>query len=146
MAKAVKAPPADFALLSEEDRERIRNEARLVVAEERRKEAEKAYLEEALSEERRDKGIEEPLITGTLDLAPEADRILIDGRPFLHGMSYTLPRSVWQTLMECQSRGWNHHYETREGKSKLAQGPSFSNRSPTLSPHGVVNTSNLMRA
>ena len=140
--KSKHTTPADFSLLDFEDKNRLRLEAASQVQKERKAAAEEAYLAELLVEERREKGVDEPLETGVLDLAEWADRIVINGESFLHGVQYTLPASVWSVLRECAQRGWQHHYETKEGKSKLAQRP----RAVVMNQHGVVNNSAFMRA
>ena len=134
--------PADFSLLDFEDKNRLRLEAASQVQKERKAAAEEAYLAGLLLDERREKGVDEPLETGVLDLSEWADRIVINGEPFLHGVQYTLPASVWGVLRECAQRGWQHHYESKEGKSKLAQRP----RAVVMNQHGAVNTSAFMRA
>lgn len=47
----------------------------------------------------------------TLDLAEHSDRIVINGRPYYHGYTYTVPRHIADNLAEIQYRGWKHQDE-----------------------------------
>ena len=58
----------------------------------------------------------EPLIAVTVDLAPFADRIALDGQtPLMHGQTYNLPMRQAQVVLEQMMRTWMHQAEI-EGK------------------------------
>lgn len=135
-----KQPIADINLLSAEEQLRIREEVAKAVELEKAEVARKAFREQALEEARRAGGVEEELVTFTLDLAEFADRLVIDGVTYFHGRTYTVPRSVYTSMAEMAFRTHGHQLEL-DGKSRIKHVP----RNPTVSPHGIVNTSNLMR-
>ena len=135
---------ADMTLLSSEDKARLRSKAQQDVEKERKDAAEKAFLAQALDEERREKGVDEELVTFTLDLAEFSDRIVLDSVHFMHGQTYTVPRSKYDSMREIAFRTWQHQLEI-DGKSKKMMRPQNRELSPS-NPHGVVNTSHLMRA
>lgn len=55
------------------------------------------------------------LVTCTLDLAEHSDCLRINGHPFWHGRTYTVPRHVAASLREMQQRG-HHHQADLDGK------------------------------
>lgn len=57
--------------------------------------------------------------TITLDLGPTTDRIVIDGRVYIHGSTHTVTKRVYDTLSEVVARTWGHEREI-EGKDSNA--------------------------
>lgn len=135
-----KEAPVDFNLLTPEEQLKIRAEVSGIVDAEKTDAARKAFREQALAEARRTAGIEEELVTFTLDLAEFADRIMLDGVVYFHGRTYTVPRSQYESMSEIAFRTHGHQLEL-DGKSRIKHVP----RNASISPHGVINTSNLMR-
>lgn len=133
--------PADFSVLTATDQMRLRKEAEDIVAAERKKAAEAAFLDQLLDEERRSTGVEEELVSITLNLAEFCDRVTLDGRIYMQGKTYTVPVSVFDTLRDIAFRTWQHQDEI-DGKSRFKPKP----QALRVTPHGVVNTSqNIMR-
>lgn len=62
---------------------------------------------------------DEEMFTITLDLGPTTDRIVIDGKPYMHAGTYTVTKRVYDTLSEIISRTWGHEREI-EGKDSNA--------------------------
>lgn len=56
------------------------------------------------------------MVTLTLDLPNLADRIVLDGRVFLHGFNHTVRRVQAETLLEMAQRLWHHQFREVEGK------------------------------
>lgn len=79
-------------------------------------EAERLKVEEGLTT-----GIDakDEMVTILVDLAEFCDRVTINGRPYWHGHSYTVPRHVGDTLRDIMQRTWLHEHEV-SGKSKKA--------------------------
>ncbi len=136
-----KIQPPDFDILSDEHKERLEKAAAKAVLDEKVEAAEKAYLAAAIKRERRGKGLEEEQVTFTLDLATFCDRIVLDGVIYLHGRTYTVSKSAYESMREIAFRTWGHQLEI-DGKSRTLQ----QARNMKITPHGVVNTSHLMRA
>lgn len=144
----LKPPPRiDFELLSDDDRKRLQEDAIAQARAERKVAAEAEYKRLALEEARREEGLEEELITFTLDLAEFADRITIDGQIFFHGRTYTVPRSKYQVMTEMAYRTHTHQAEI-DGKSMTRwrgwDDPRIG-KAPPFSGHGVVNTTKSLR-
>ena len=55
----------------------------------------------------------------TLDLGPTTDRIILDGKIYMHGGTYTVTKRVYDTLSEIVARSWAHEREI-EGKDSNA--------------------------
>ena len=112
-----------------------------------RREAAKKALKVKLREEAREKqGLSEPQDTVTVDLAPYADRILLDNRAYLQGQTYPVPVGRAQVIREQMQRTWNHQAEI-DGKSE-----NFYRRTrgarviPAGNGAAVINTSQLLKA
>jgi len=101
----------EFDLLTEEDKIRIRGEAQAKIDERAKLAAERAYYEAQVEELERFRYPEifEEKINITLDLALYAQYISLNGKQFHHGVSYTVPRSTYQTLKEQEQ--WTHRHE-----------------------------------
>lgn len=146
MAKSATPKPlrpkvaADFSLLSDEDKARLKKEARTKVHAERKLDAEEAYLAQVTLEEHRDTGIEEPLVDVMLELPLFADRLVLDGVHYMNGLQYTVPQSRYDVMMEQQQRMWNHQNEI-DGKTRDPRRPI----SRVMNRHGVINTRHLER-
>ena len=47
-----------------------------------------------------------------IDLAPHADRIILDGTMYMHGLHYTVSRAVYDTMKDIMARTWEHEDDT----------------------------------
>lgn len=136
---AAPAPPASLAdaiaaeggeaeerlhpLLSNEKVEELRKKARAQIMAEKVKAAEADFLMEEKARLAREEGLvtgnavkDEP-VTIHLDLAEHSTNIVLNGVPYWHGHTYTVPRHVADTLREMQSRGHDHQRQV-EGKPR----------------------------
>lgn len=125
-----------YPVLSNEEVVAVRAEARKKLEAERIAAAKKSLLAEETERLR----MEEGMVTGgegdemvdiTIVLAQHSDRLLVNMRPYWHGMTYRVPRHVANSFREMMYRGERHENEIR-GNS-LA---TFyqKNRDTTLSP------------
>lgn len=141
------APKVDFELLTAEDKLRLQEDALAKARAERKIAAENEYSRIALEEARREEGLLEEMVTFRLELAEYANKLVIDGKTFFHGGTYTVPRSQYSFIMEMAYRTKTHQLEI-DGKSKFKwQGwndPRIGH-DPRATIHGKVNTSNMPR-
>lgn len=150
MAKKPTDSPApvdnDEDMLSAEEIAAVQAEVELEAADELKEQAKKSLKAKLKAETRTKKGLSEPQDTVTVDLAPYADRILIDNRAYLQGGTYTVPVGRAQVIREAMQRTWSHQSEI-DGKSenfyRRARAPRVV---PVGNGVGVVNTSQLLKA
>ena len=136
--------PVDLSVLTAEDRKRIREEARIKVEAELKVAAEDAFLETAMDDVRQEmnpQAIHETRFI-IIDLAGHSDRITLDGMPYFHGMPCTVPKPVYDVLMEQTTRGWKHEREIGGANANAYQSP----REITVSAKtGITGAENLAR-
>lgn len=98
-------------LLSDEQKQKLRERARKHVTAKRVETAEDEYFRAAVHEEELvDKPMEQ-LEYIQLDLAGHSNKIMLDGVQFFHGQIYEVTKSVADTMREIVARGWNHERE-----------------------------------
>ena len=97
-----------MALLSAEERERIRQEAIELAAERKHKAAKDAFLNQCVEEELRKFEPQHATREILIDLAPHSKEIRLDNRVYIHGGVYAVPMPVYYTLQEIISRSWAH--------------------------------------
>lgn len=101
----------DLDLLTEAERAELKKIAGDEVVEERKKKARNAYIEAMKVEALREQDPEEELFPYQIDLAGHADRIMIDGRVFLHGQTYDFTKKELDTIRDIVARTWDHEEE-----------------------------------
>lgn len=105
--------------ISEERIQELRKAAQEEAKKELLAKREKEILEQFLKEERINLQLDDDhdMVTFSLDLAPNASTgyISLDGRRYYSNRPdpYTLPRRVFNTLMEIQANGWRHEAEIK---------------------------------
>lgn len=112
--------PANFKLLSADDKKALREEAAKTVLEELTQEARDEYFKRAIAEVRREHTPRDQIIPVTIDIAPFVPYIAIDGVQYFHGYSYQVPRSRAAVLYEQMQRSWLHQDEI-DGRSRFNQ-------------------------
>lgn len=110
--------------------ERIKAKLKMIEQEEERR----LRDEEGLTE---DAGPGGDLVNIMLDLAPFADRLVVDGRIYMTGQTHTVKRRVAASLAEMQYNGWKHQLLSIEGKSLTDY--YQRNRDTRLTPRGAIN-------
>ncbi len=143
-----RAAPVDFDMLTAEDKLRIHESALKKAREIKKKDAEAAYEKIALEEALREEGLDEEQVTFKLELAEFANKLVIDGRSFFHGHTYTVGIEQFRLISEMAARTRLHQLEI-DGKSRYKwQGWSDPrigvDRRATI--HGNINTTtNIQR-
>jgi len=101
----------EFAALDDEEKQRILDKARAHVAEERKSKAEEAFLEEALTHERRRHRPAEQFEDVLIDLPGHAVRLLFDGVEYIHAFTYRVTALQAASMREQMRRCWEHEDE-----------------------------------
>jgi hypothetical protein len=130
----------DTSIIGEERIKQLRAEAAKKVEKERLKAAEAQLLEQFENEERQAGGLDEPMVDITIDLAPYADRLMIDGVIYFQGATRTVRQSVGEVIREMMQATWRHQ-SIVDGKPE-----DFYRRSrgQGIAPNGGV-ISNILR-
>lgn len=97
--------------LSDKELEEVRKEAQKLEVDELKKQLrdkaladERARLRAAIDPTEETRSI-------TIDLAEFADRITIDGRMYVHGQTYIVPKRLYDVLQEAMFRTQQHEHE-----------------------------------
>lgn len=98
----------DTSILDPKRVEELKFKAKAKVEKERIAAAEAQLLEELENDERRANGLEESLVDITIDLAPYADRLMIDGKILFQGQTKTVRESEASLILEMMSATWRH--------------------------------------
>jgi len=145
--KAAPARPAetidpDDVQLTAEDMERIRAKARAKVSKERREALEAQALAKEIEALRGKEGLrtgnpeEDELVDLTIDCGDSADRIVINGRAYFVGQTYTVPKHMARSLMEIMHRTQLHEHSITD---KPLADFYRRKRNTALSRTGAVN-------
>lgn len=98
----------DTSIIGEERIKQLRVEAAKKVEKERLKLAEAQLLEQFENEERQAGGLDEPMVEIYIDLAPYADRIMIDGVIYFQGQTKMVRESVAAVMRDMMQATWRH--------------------------------------
>ena len=113
----------DFeSVLTDEERKALREKAVAKVTARDKLDAEEAYLKAEMDRLEREKHPEilEEMREVRLNLAPYADRVILDGRTYFHGELYTVPKRVYDVMMDAQQATWRHDAEIKSGNENDA--------------------------
>jgi hypothetical protein len=140
-------PILDENLLTDQEVQDLSTEINEEIADERKDAARKALKEKLRREARQREGLLEAQERISIDLAPYADRITINGRSYLQGQTYTVPTSLAMVMREIMQRTWGHQSEI-DGKSENFYRRQRGARVVPVGENGaaVINTSQLLRA
>jgi hypothetical protein len=111
--KKIEAPAKEYMdLLTKEEIARI--EAKVAAEDKaaKKKQTEEQYAEFLRDQKRRAEDPQEEEFDILIDVAPYTDRIVIDGREFFHGVTYTVPRSLFESLRDIIFCSWKAEEET----------------------------------
>lgn len=131
----------DTSIIGEERIKQLRKTATEKVEKERVKLAEAQLLEQFENEERQTGGLDEPMVEIFIDLAPYADRLMIDGVVYFQGATRTVRASVADVIREMMQATWRHQ-SVVDGKSENFYRQS---RSQGVAANGGV-ISHILRA
>lgn len=98
----------DTSILDPKRVEELRAKARAKVDKERVSAAEAQMLEQFEKEERQQGGLDEQLVDVVIDLAPYADRLMLDGVIYFQGQTKTVRQSVADVINEISFKTWQH--------------------------------------
>lgn len=96
------------SLLDEVDHEALRAEAAKSVEEDFKKAERQKTLKKYIAEERTKYDPEEEQMSILIDLPGHSQRVVINGREFYHGTTYTVPMSLYRSLDDIQYCAWKH--------------------------------------
>ncbi len=131
----------DTSILDPKRVEELRVKAKAKVDKERLAAAEAQLLEQFEKEERQAGGIDEPMEEVYIDLAPYADRIMLDSIVYFQGRTVTVRASVANVMREMMQATWRHQ-SIVDGKSENFYRQS---RSQGIAANGGV-ISHILRA
>ncbi len=127
----------DTTILDPKRVEELRGKAKAKVEKERQLAAEAQLLEQFEKEERQAGGVDEPMVEIYIDLAPYADRIMLDGVIYFQGHTKTVRESVGAVMQEMMQATWRHQsivdgkpedfYRRSRGQGVAANGGVISN-------------------
>lgn len=120
-------------------------EATAEILAEQRKRAKAEAVKKARARLSRDPN--EQFVTCTLVLQPFQHELILDGKRYFHGRTYTVPRSVYDVFCEQAQRGHQHQLEI-EGKKRGTEAYRRPHETVVSGAHGVQNapTANKMAA
>ena len=107
----------DTSIIDPKRIEELRSKAKSKVDKERTLAAEAQLLEQFENEERQAGGLDEPLVDIYIDLAPYADRLMIDGVVYFQGATKKVRESVANVMREMMQATWRHQ-SIIDGKSE----------------------------
>ncbi len=131
-------PLEAYGDLTEAEKAKIIAEARAQVAFELREQRMKNFKKEQVAKFRSAAKPGQEIIAFALDLPGHADRVTLDGKVYFHGVTYRIPRDVYNSMIDIQARAWEH-----ENEIGGANRDAYKGRAPVLpvvSPHGVTQT------
>lgn len=134
----------DTSIIGEERIKQLRLKAVEKVDKERKAAAEAQLLEQFEIEERQAGGLDEPMVEIYIDLAPYADRIMLDGVVYFQGHTKTVRESVAAVMNEMMQASWRHQ-SIVDGKAEDFYRRSRGQRVVPLG-NGQAGVSNILRA
>jgi hypothetical protein len=127
--------------LDAETKEALRLRARAAAADEQKQKSADALYLTYLEEERRALDPQQETKYIQLDLAGHSDRIRLDGTIFFHGITYGVPRAVFESLRETVQRGWKHEFEVGGANRNAYQRPldtQLNGRTKAVTNRGLM--------
>lgn len=104
----------DAPLFSAKELEAIKAQAKAEVLADKKAAAKKDMLAQEKIRLQREEGLTtgnshmDEIVNVTIDLAPYADSIRVNGHPYWHGRSYPVPRHIAVSLQETMFQTWKH--------------------------------------
>jgi hypothetical protein len=141
-------PAPNFDLLTEEDKQELRAKAAAKAEAREKQRAMDAFLEEeeARIERELHPEIHEEQKEIEIDCALYADRIILDGRHYMHGRKYTVGKGKYDSLMDVMHRQHKHYADThrdpmralQEAQQAVAKGGSSFATFSASTEHGAA--------
>ena len=98
----------DTSIIGDDRIKELRTKAAEKVAKERKAAAEAQLLDQFEKEERQQGGLDEPMVEIYIDLAPYADRLMLDGVIYFQGHTKTVRASVADVIRDMMQATWRH--------------------------------------
>jgi hypothetical protein len=127
-----------YAELSEEEMEAIRKEARAKVAEQLKEARRKAYLKQQIEYFKRKARPGQEEVRATIDLPGHADRIVLDGTHYSHGVTYTFTLDQYRSIADISARAWDHEHEVGGANRDVYRAPMQA----IIRPGSVTDSNN----
>jgi len=105
---------ADAPMFSAKELEAIKAQARKEILDDKKAAAKREMLATEKVRLQREEGLTtgnshaDEIVNVTIDLAPYAASILVNGMPYHHGRTYPVPRHVASSLQETMFNTWKH--------------------------------------
>ena len=112
----------DFDILSDVEKDAIRQKAVAKVQARNKLDAEEAFLKAEMERHERETHPEvfPEMREIRIDLALFADRIILDGKQYFAGELYTVPKPVFDVIKELERNTYRHEEEIRSGNTNDA--------------------------
>jgi len=133
-------PPDVVARIRREQQEKIAAELRQI-EKSRQRDGETAFAAEELQRLRREAGLTDhldDLIEHTINVAPFADGITIDGVKYHQGYTYTFTRRQYQDIAETEARGWDSEDRAGNPNKKQYRRDYAARGGRTMNPNALV--------
>lgn len=134
----------DISIVDPKRIDELRVKAKSKVDKERQLAAEAQLLEQFEKEERQAGGLEEEMEDVFIDLAPYADRLMLDGVVYFNGQTKTVRKGVADVMREMIQATWRHQ-SIVDGKPEDFYRKSRAQRVVPLG-NGQAGVSNILRA
>lgn len=134
----------DTSILDPKRIEELRAKAKDTVGKERKVAAEAQLLEQFKLEERQAGGLEEEIEEIFIDLAPYADRLMLDGVVYFNGRTVRVRKGQADVMREMIQATWRHQ-SVVDGKPEDFYRKSRAQRVIPLG-NGQAGVSNILRA
>lgn len=135
-------PTAKAVFLTEEEMEELNQQAVKKVEAEQKESLKSKFLKERVAELRAQYKPGQKIVRVQLDLPGHADRIILDGTHYFHGVIYKVTEDKMRSMMDIQARAWEHENEVGGANRDLYKG-----RAPVhsvLSPNGQAPVNNRL--
>lgn len=134
--------PVDFTLLSQEEKDKLRKQAKDRVRADQIKAAQEAYFAKMLEEETRALDPDEEEVEFELELPPFAKCVMLNGVQYMHGGVYTVSRPRFDSIIDIVSNAWMHNTAILEEEVRDRSRRSYGTR---IRNGAVTNMPNISR-
>jgi hypothetical protein len=135
--------PFNLQILTDEELQELRAEARTTVLAELSKAARDEYLQKMIKEARSDHIADEEVLHVQIEVAPWSPGMMIDGTQYFHGYTYQVKKSLACVLFEQMWRTWEHQ-DQLDGRKRAE---SYRRpRNVMLGPHNINTPNSVLLA
>lgn len=109
--------------LSDEEKAELTLQAKLKVEEELRAARKKEFLKQETTRFRKMAKPGQEQVRFTIDLPGHSDRIVLDGTHYFHGVTYTVSRDAYNSMVDIAARAWDHEHEVGGANRDVYRAP-----------------------